>query len=56
MQGKGSFVSALTEVKDTRREELLARFSETAAELLRLGETPERLAELLKKEAQPCSR
>lgn len=56
VQGKGSFVSALTEVKDTRREELLTRFSETAAELLRLGEMPERLAELLKKEAQPCSR
>ncbi len=47
--GKGSFASALTEVHDTRREELLARFDETAEELLHLGLTAEALADRISK-------
>lgn len=35
--GKGSFAAALTEVADTRRENLLSAFDESSIELLRLG-------------------
>ena len=41
--GKGSFASALSDVSDRRKTELLGAFDDTAAELLRLGITQEAL-------------
>lgn len=43
--GKGSFASPSTGVDASRREELLALFDRTAAELLYLGMTAEELAQ-----------
>ena len=45
LPGKGSFAAPNTGVDAARREELLAAFDKTAAELLYLGLTAEELAE-----------
>ena len=42
--GKGSFAALREEIRDTRKEELLARLDEVAAELMQLGVTPEEIA------------
>ena len=43
--GKGSFAARREEIDNTRREELLARLDEVAAELMLLGVTPEQIAQ-----------
>ena len=43
--GKGSFAARREEIDSTRREELLARLDEVAAELMLLGVTPEQIAQ-----------
>ena len=52
VQGKGSFVAALSAVHDERRKKLLLQFAATASELLRLGVDREELYRLMEKEAQ----
>ncbi len=47
--GKGSFASPLSEVSESRRAELLARFDETAEELMQLGLTAGELAARISK-------
>lgn len=42
--GKGSFAARREEIDNNRREELLARLDELAAELMYLGITPEQIA------------
>lgn len=46
--GKGSFAAPQTDVNRGRREALLKRLDDTAAELLFLGMTPTELAERIK--------
>ena len=43
--GKGSFAARREEIDSTRREELLARLDEVAAELMLLGVTTEQIAQ-----------
>lgn len=50
--GKGSFAAAVSEITDARRENLLASFDETAAELLHLGISAEALAARLQQNAK----
>jgi GntR family transcriptional regulator len=50
--GKGSFAAALSEVDDSRRQELLQRFEETAKELLRLSVPADRLTARIQTLAQ----
>jgi len=50
--GKGSFAAALSEVDDSRRQELMQRFEETARELLHLSVPPERLTARIQTLAQ----
>ena len=50
--GKGSFAAALSEVDDSRRQELLQRFDETARELLHLSVAPDRLTSRIQTLAQ----
>lgn len=48
MTGKGSFVSALSQVDDGRRTAKLAEFREAAQELMKLGMSRQELEALLK--------
>ena len=52
VQGKGSFAGTLTQVDDSRKNELRKTFADSARELLRLGLRPEELHEILKQEVE----